>query len=196
MSWSDFYLLCFLIGFSLSVLSFVAGAWHLHLPFKMHLPFHGALHGAHHAGGAALRGGTHISWFNISSLLAFLTWFGGTGYILTGHSHFVAIVSLAIATFAGLFAGWMVFAFMAKIVKTTDAQLRDWDFRMEGSVGTVSMPIRENGTGEMIFEQAGVRKSVCARSEDGDSLPLGAEVVISRYDGGVAYVKRWEDFTK
>ena len=42
MTWSDFYLLCFLVGFSLSVLSFLAGAVHIHLPFKMHLPFHGA----------------------------------------------------------------------------------------------------------------------------------------------------------
>ncbi len=45
MTWSDFYLLCFLVGFSLSVLSFMAGAVHIHLPFKMHLPFHGAHHG-------------------------------------------------------------------------------------------------------------------------------------------------------
>ena len=31
MSWSDFYLFCFLIGFSLSAISFLAGAVHLHL---------------------------------------------------------------------------------------------------------------------------------------------------------------------
>ena len=52
MSWSDFYLLCFLVGFSLSVLSFLAGAVHIHLPFKMHLPFHGG----HHAGGGEGQG--------------------------------------------------------------------------------------------------------------------------------------------
>ncbi len=34
MTWSDFYLLCFLVGFSLSVLSFLAGAVHIHLPFR------------------------------------------------------------------------------------------------------------------------------------------------------------------
>ncbi len=37
MTWSDFYLLCFLVGFLLSVLSFLAGAVHLHLPFKIRL---------------------------------------------------------------------------------------------------------------------------------------------------------------
>ena len=51
MTWSDIYLLCFLVGFSLSVLSFLAGAVHIHLPFKMHLPFHGGHAGGGHVGG-------------------------------------------------------------------------------------------------------------------------------------------------
>ncbi len=78
MSWSEFYLLCFLIGFSLSVISFLAGAVHLHLPFKMHFPWHGG----HHSVGT-MKGNTHLSWFNATTVMAFLAWFGGTGYILT-----------------------------------------------------------------------------------------------------------------
>jgi hypothetical protein len=46
----------------------------------------------------------------------------------------------------------------------------------------------------MIFEQRGVRKSVGVRSEDGKPLPKGAEVAITRYENGIAYVKKWEDF--
>jgi len=37
MSWSDVYLFCFLVGVTFSVLSFLAGAVHLHLPIKLHL---------------------------------------------------------------------------------------------------------------------------------------------------------------
>jgi membrane protein implicated in regulation of membrane protease activity len=206
MTWSDFYLLCFLVGFALSVLSFLAGAVSAHLPFHLHLPFHGA----HHAGGlsagghghgAGLKGGAikssgHISWFNASTLLAFLAWFGGVGYILTKHSHFVGLTILGFSFAAGLFAGLLVFQFMVRVVKATSTPMLDWDYRVEGTVATVSMPIRENGTGEVIFEQNGARKSTGARSEDGTSLPTGAEVVIARYDGGIAYVKRWDEFTK
>ena len=88
MSWSDIYLLCFIVGFSLSVLSFLAGAVHIHLPFKMHLPFH---FGSHGPGGAIAKGGSsgggaHVSWFNASSTMAFLAWFGGVGYILATRS--------------------------------------------------------------------------------------------------------------
>ena len=194
MTWTDFYLLCFIVGFTLSVLSFLAGAVHIHLPFKWHLPFHGW----HHAGGMAGRGAGHavngISWFNAMTIMTYLAWFGGIGYILSTHSQLVALVTLAIAATAGLFAAGLVFKFMARFVKVSDAQMLDWDYRIEGTVGTISSPIRGDGTGEMIFEQRGVRKSVGARSEDGKPLPNGTEVAITRYEDGIAYVKEWEDF--
>ena len=196
MTWSDFYLVCFIVGFSLSVLSFLAGAVHIHLPFKMHLPFHAAHHvgaGVSHGG---LRGGTHISWFNASSAMAFLAWFGGTGYLLTRHSHLLAVFSLLLATVAGLAAGFIVFRFMVKLVGSTDAPMKSEDYRIEGSVGTISMPIRASGTGEIIFSLAGVRRCAGARSDDGRAIEKGAEVVIERYEKGIAYVKRWEEFTK
>jgi len=198
MTWTDFYLLCFLVGFSLSALAVLAGATHFHLPLKVHLPFHHG-HVAHQGGGGgALRGGAKggISWFNASTAMAFLAWFGGTGYILTKHSHFVALTSLSISMLSGLFAGAVVFRFMARIVKATESQLLDWDYRMEGAVGFISSPIRENGTGEMIFEQNSIRKSLAARSGDGTSLEKGTEVVIERYDNGIAYVRKWEEFTR
>ncbi len=112
MSWSDFYLYCFLVGFSLSVISFLAGAVHLHLPFKMHFPWHGGDHGV-----GAGKGSTHLSWFNALAILAFLAWFGGTGYILTKKSHLVAAMSLTIAILSGLAAGWLVFRFMGRLLR-------------------------------------------------------------------------------
>src|SRR5437660_460113 len=195
MTWSDFYLLCFFVGFIFSVLSFLGGTTHLHLPARLHWPFHGG----HHAGGMAGRGTMHarggLSWFKAMTIMTFLAWFGGIGYLLTAHSRLVAIVALSIASLSGLLAASFVFKFMARIVKVSDMQMLDWDYRIEGTVGAVSSPIREDGTGEMIFEQRGVRKSVAARSENGKALPNGTEVAITRYENGIAYVKTWEDFT-
>jgi membrane protein implicated in regulation of membrane protease activity len=194
MTWSDFYLFCFIVGFALSVLSFLGGATHIHLPARLHLPFHSG----HHAGGMAGRGSMNarggLSWFNAMTIMTFLAWFGGIGYLLSMHSRLVAIVALSVAVGSGLAAAGCVFKFMARIVKVSDAQMLDWDYRIEGTVGTISSSIRENGIGEMIFEQRGVRKSVGARSEDGKPLPNGTEVAITRYENGIAYVKKWEDF--
>jgi len=208
MSWPDFYLFCFLVGFSLSVLSFLAGAVHLHLPFRWHLPFHGGHAGGHmgHAGhgmhggaarggSAVAKGGVHLSWFNASSVLAFLAWFGGMGYILTTHSNLVGIAILALAIAAGLAAGWIVYRFMYRLLQNRGAEMNDWNYRHEGAVGKISISIPANGTGEVIFEQHGVRRSVGARGEDGESIEKGSEVVISRYEKGLAYVKKWDEFT-
>ena len=195
MNWSDFYLFCFIVGFSLSVLSFLAGAVHIHLPFRLHLPFHGG----HHAGGvhsgSHAHAGAHFSWFNASTLLAFLAWFGGTGYILTKYSNLVAIASLGLATLAGLVSGLIVFKFMVKLMHSSEAPLNEADYRVEGSVCTVSMPIRANGTGEVVFLLGGVRRSAGARTDDGKPIEKGAEVVIERHENGIAYVKRWDEFT-
>jgi hypothetical protein len=189
MTWSDFYLLCFLIGFSLAVVSFLAGAIHLHLPFKWHLP----VHGGHHGAGAA-RGGGHISWFNASSMLAFLAWFGGTGYLLTKYSSVTTILIVGFATLAGLVAGWMVFKFLIKLAGPPDEPLREEERRVEGALAVVSMTIRENGTGEIIFPLGGARRCSGARTADGKAIEKGAEVVIEKYEKGIAYVKRWEEF--
>jgi membrane protein implicated in regulation of membrane protease activity len=197
MTWSDFYLFCFIVGFALSLVSFFAGAVHIHLPFKMHVPFHVGHHGG--AGGGlrgGLRGSVHVSWFNASTAMAFLAWFGGTGYLLTRHSHLVAAVSLSIAILAGLFAGWVVFRFMLKLVQVDDAPMTSEERRVEGALGTVSMRIRESGTGEIIFSLGGARHCAGARSDDGRAIEKGTEIVIERYEKGIAYVKRWEEFSK
>ena len=206
MTWSDFYFLCFIVGFSLSVLSFLAGAIHIHLPFRLHLPFHGGhhagglhsgghAHGASSAKGASTHADGHFSWFNAATLLAFLAWFGGTGYILTKYSNLVAIASLGLATLAGLVSGSIVFKFMVKLMHSNETQLNEADYRVEGSLCTVTMPIRANGTGEVVFLLGGVRRSAGARTDDGKPIEKGAEVVIERHENGIAYVKRWDEFT-
>jgi len=193
MTWSDFYLFSFIVGFALSVMSFFAGAVHIHLPSKLHLPSH-----AVHHGGASGTSHTdaHISWLNASTAMAFLAWFGGTGYILTRTSNLLAVVSLAIAIFSGLVAGWLVFKFMLKLTRGSDSQLHAADYRIEGTVATISIPIRANGTGEVIFSLGGVRRSFGARCENGNTIEKGSEVVIERYEKGIAYVKPWDEFTR
>jgi hypothetical protein len=191
MSWSDVYLFCFLVGVTLSILSFLAGVTHLHLPVKLHVHFH-----APHSDVASHGGGPHISWFNASTVLAFLAWFGGVGYLMSRYSHVETFFVVAIATMAGMAAGWFVLRFLVKLVGPSDEPLHESDRRVIGSVGTVSMTIRENGTGEIIFPLGGGRRCSGARSEDGQSIEKGSEVVIERYEKGIAYVKRWEEFVK
>jgi hypothetical protein len=57
----------------------------------------------------------------------------------------------------------------------------------------VSAPIRAGGTGEVLYEQLGARRSVPARADLGEPIQKGEEVFVVRYEQGIAYVRRWED---
>jgi hypothetical protein len=67
------------------------------------------------------------------------------------------------------------------------------DFEMVGVLGRVSGTIRQDGTGEIIFEQQGARKASAARSEVNEEVARGEEVIVTRYENGVAYVRRWSE---
>jgi len=84
---------------------------------------------------------------------------------------------------------------MSRLSQDTEAQINEWEYRHEGSVGRVSISILDVDTVELFFEQHGVRRSAGARSDDGSSLEKGVEVVISRYEKGMAYVRKWDEFT-
>jgi len=189
MTWSDFYLVCFLVGFGLSALSLLAGSVHLHLP---HLHLHHGVHVSMH-GGAGQGGRVDLSWFNFGTIAAFLAWFGGTGYLLEHYYHVWFLIVLGVAIFSGLGAGAVVFWFLAKFLMGKEKELDPADYDMVGVLGKLSIPIRTGGTGELVYSQEGTRRVTAARAENGEAFPKGCEVMVTRYDKGIAYVRRWSD---
>jgi hypothetical protein len=189
MTWSDFYLTCFLLGFALSLLSALSGISHLHLP---HVHFHGVPHvhapGTPHGGRSA-----GAEWLNFGTITAFLAWFGGTGYLLEHYYSVWFLTALGIATLSGLGGAAIVAWFLLKFLASKEENLDPADYDMIGVLGKLSIPIREGGTGELIFAQEGVRRVSGARSEDGIAIPKGSEVIVTRYEKGIAYVRSWED---
>jgi hypothetical protein len=98
---------------------------------------------------------------------------------------------------AGATGGMIVFLFLAKVLMRGDGTLFVADYHMEGLLGYVSSGIRSgDGTGEIIFSQQGVRRTCGARSEDGSEISKGTEIVITRYDKGIAYVRKWDEMAE
>jgi membrane protein implicated in regulation of membrane protease activity len=182
MSWADFYLTCFLVGFGLSVLATLGGSAHVHLP---HLNVHHGIHMPHLHG--------ELPWFNVGTLAAFLAWFGGTGYLLQHYYSVWFVVTLGVSIVSGIGAAAMVFWFLAKVLMRRESSLDPADYQMAGVLGKLSNSIREGGTGELIYSQEGTRRVTGARSEDGSPIPKGSEVIVTRYEKGIAYVRLWED---
>jgi len=184
MTWADLYLICFIVGFVLSVISAFGGFFH------MPHGHHGHIHFGHAHGHAT---GADVSPFNFSTLTAFLAWFGGVGYLLTRFAGIWFWLAFLIAVAGGVAGAAIVFLFLVKVLLVHDKRLNAADYEMVGVFGSLTSAIREGGTGEISFSQAGVRRSASARSEDGAPIPKGTDVVVTRYDKGIAYVQRWED---
>jgi hypothetical protein len=189
MTWSAFYLICFLVGFGMSVISLLSGTVHLHLP---HLHFGHGLHVGHaHAHG----GNGGASWFNLGTLAAFLAWFGGTGYLLEHYYGVWFAIALGIATVSGVGGASVVFWFLAKVLMSREEALDPADYDMVGVLGKLSLPIRPGGTGELIYAQEGTRRCAGARAESGGAIGKGTEVIVTRYEKGIAYVRPWDEFS-
>ena len=217
MTWSDFYLICFAVGFCFSFFSFLLGSARFG---KLHLPhFHGhgvaqvpvahgpVAHGpvagqagtpapvaAQAQGGHAVRG-VSVSPLNPPAIAAFLAWFGGTGYLLTRFSAFWVGSILLLAVIAGLAGGAIIFFFLARVLMADQQFLDPADFEMVGVLGKLSVPIREGGTGELIYSQMGTRRVCGARSDDGSAIAKGTEVVVTSYEKGIAYVRPWSELS-
>jgi hypothetical protein len=186
-----FYLGAFLFGFVFTALSHLLGAVHL-LPHGCkgwHGSIaHGAHHGAgHHPAGHAL-GKVALGLLNPGAIVAFVTWFGGVGYEARHALGLVPPVSLALGVAGGLVGAAIVGLFLVKVLLAGDPTMDPDDYRLPGTLCRVSATIRPDGTGEVVYEQMGVRHVAPARARDGRTLARGSATVIEAYERGVAWV--------
>jgi hypothetical protein len=193
MTWENFYLFCFYFGLIMSALSLFSGALHFHLPVKWHLPFHAHYHGGHLRFGFKGGSGVGVPFLNMATMMAFLCWFGGMGYLLTHNSRIWFVVALLASIMTGLGGASLVFWFLVKVLLRYEHCLDPADFEMVGVLGVLAVSIRPNGTGELIYAQQGTRRVVGAKSEDGRPIARDCEVVVTRYEDGIAYVRAWSE---
>lgn len=202
-----FFLACFLFGALFTLASLALG--HASSPLAGMLGSHAghelpAGDGIHASPGDAIHPGSlpdgnavghhgSLPLFNVSSALAFLTWFGATGYVLLRFAAWSALFALPLAVAAGGEGGLLVAAFLRK-VRQGERVMDPRDYRMEGTIARVTVTIPAGGVGEIVFTKGGIRDSEAARSRSGRMLPRETEVVVIDYAHGVASVQPWAEF--
>lgn len=132
------------------------------------------------------------STLNIGVILAFITWFGGIAYLLRDGLDLFAPIALLVGIGAGFAGGYFVRRLFL-YARSQETIMNPDDYRLPGVIARVTSSIRENGTGEVMYVQMGVRQVSAARSDKGIAIPKGTEVVILRRDKGVVYVDLWEN---
>src|SRR5260370_41677256 len=102
MTWETFYLICFLAGLMLSVVTLLGGmghfGGHVHLPHvsyvhvphmshATHLPHAAGV--SHPTGGGSQGGGANVPWWNGFSIMIFLCWFVPAADLLPPYASFL-----------------------------------------------------------------------------------------------------------
>ena len=186
------FLGCFLFGFLMVLVSVVLGFAHLALPGGdngFHIG-HSTVRGHVHGQGSDHRG---LPLWNVSSLLAFLMWFGAAGYVAMRFADLTPALALVPAAAFGLVGGLLVSAFL-RLVMRGETEMDPAQYRMEGTLARVTVSIPAQGTGEIVFSKGESRRSEGARSLSGRQIARGEEVVVVDYQSGIALVETWQEF--
>jgi hypothetical protein len=173
------FVVCFVAGLGLSVVSFVSGLERVTL-------FDHVFHGHR-----ALHAKRSTSMINAAAVTAFLTWFGGGGLLLERLTPWSLAMIYAGAAVIGMSGGALINSVINALSRRESTAE---SLSMIGVIGKTVVPIREtDGTGEIVFTHAGTRRVAGARSDCGRAIPKGTEVVVTRYERGIAYVATWDE---
>ncbi len=196
------FLVCFAFGALFTLASVVLGMGghgaahvahgHVHAPPPA---VHG--HAAVHDGHAPLHHGPtappHLPLLNFGSVVGALSWFGAAGYLLLRLSPWAVPAIVLGALLAGAI-GWYLIARFLGLILAGEVEMDPDDYRLEGTVGQVTVSIPAGGTGEVVFSKVGARRSEAARGLGGTAIRRGQEVVITAYADGFATVQPWGEF--
>src|SRR5690606_10043335 len=101
--------------------------------------------------------------FNVSSILAFITWFGGIGYALRNGAGWIWPIALFFAAIGGVAAAWFVAQIMRRVLRSPDEVMNPRDYERVGVLARVTSSIRPGGVGEIVWEQKGTRMVTSAK---------------------------------
>ena len=189
---TTFFITAFIAGLGLSVVSFVSGLEHVNV-FDHIFHGHRVLHVPRvirHAGPKRAK----TSMINAAAITAFLTWFGGGGLLLERLTPW----SLPLIVTGAIVIGGAGGALINRVINTlARKESLAESLSMIGVIGKTVVPIRAgDGTGEIVFTHAGTRRVCAARSDESRAIDKGTEVVVTRYERGIAYVTTWEELSK
>ncbi len=204
MDWSLIaYWVCFGVGTGYAVISALLGG--LHGMFDHAGEVGGGATEMSHDYGAGHAAGGHdgsgeayasigegepvISPLSPATISIFLATFGGVGIILTSLFRLNLYVSLPVSAGAGIVvSGLMMFIFyhlFTRVQASSEARTMD----AIGLTGEVTVPVPEEGVGEVAYILRGARLVSSARSQTGRPVPRHSAVRIIRQVGNTLYVE-------
>jgi hypothetical protein len=170
-----------------------------HTGIHAHTASHSAAHAQPHAAQKAQTSGHNqslASFLNPTSVMFFLLGFGFFGYVFHNIVGLEApLLVLLFAGLSGVIIALLLLYLITRLFGNSESATEQDVSDRTGLLGKVSMTIQEGGLGEILYvSPGGMRKSIPARSTDGQRLERSQEVVVVSYQNGIAEVDTWEHF--
>lgn len=181
------YYVCLFLGFGFAVVSgllsgvFSGGA-------EAHVDVGGGHAGDGHAGHAD--GTVHFSPLSPVVLAMFIASFGGTGLIFKKLMGWPAAAHIPLAAVSGVVIAAIVFLFFYKIFEMTQSSSEPRAGDVIGLEAEVTVPIPNQGLGEIAYTVAVTRYNNPARTVDGKELPAHTKVKIIELVGNTYIVRK------
>jgi len=148
----------------------------------------------HHADGALADAGSVAAWFSIRFVVFFMSAFGAVGVVLTHLSDVGGGATFGAALLAGLVMGQGVHQ-LIRVMRRTSGNSTPTRADYVNQRARVVMAITYPQKGEIVLTVRGAQRyvpAVCKHAER--SFPVGAEVGVADYRGGLAEVVSIEEF--
>lgn len=143
--------------------------------------------------GDVLEGADELtSFLNPVLILAFLTFFSATAFILEKITGMNSIFIIIIAIIVAFLLDVLLNVFVLVPMKSAEQSLSYTEKSLEGRVGKVIISIPAEGFGEVVIESISGMISKPAISFEGGGISEGEEVLVIEIKDGVLYVKPYK----
>ncbi len=181
------YLVCFFLGLGFAVLSALLSGL-----FGGHVGAHADGGGFHADGGLHADGheGVHYSPLSPVTIAMFISTFGGTGILLKRFVDARTMVHLPVAGVAAVAVAGLVSYVFYRILSATQSTSQPRPEEAIGLEAEITVPIPNNGLGEIAYTVRGTRLTNPAQSADGKELPARLTVRIVKQVGNTYIVEK------
>lgn len=137
--------------------------------------------------------GESIGYFNPALVLAFLTLFSATGYVLELATSLSSLLIIGISILTAFILDTFLNIFILIPMSSAEESLSYTEESLKGRVGKIIISVPENGFGEIVIDSKSGMISKPAASYDNITIAEGKHVLVIDVVRGVLYVDPYND---
>lgn len=134
-----------------------------------------------------------VSFLNPALILAFITLFSASGYVLEFITSFTSVTIIIISLVVAFILDTLLNVFVLIPLSSAEESLSYTEESLKGRVGKIIIPVPIDGFGEILIESKSGMISKTAASYENEIIKEGQQVLVIEVENGVLYVVPYEN---